>query len=121
MTLAITAEKKGLRYADPLSSILFNIVAGMLAVMIEHTKLDGQTEGTSCRWWTIYFSIHLIKKKSILQYMDNTILFMEHDLEKYVNLTLTLIAFEEILGLKINYQKSELFVSVRPRMRTISY
>jgi hypothetical protein len=30
---------KGLRQGDPLSSMLFNIVADMLAIMIEHAKM----------------------------------------------------------------------------------
>ena len=37
--------KKGVRKGDPLSPILFNIVADMLAVMIDRAKLDGQIEG----------------------------------------------------------------------------
>jgi hypothetical protein len=37
--------KKGLRQGDPLSPMLFNIVADMLAIMIERAKLDGQIEG----------------------------------------------------------------------------
>ena len=37
--------EKGLRQGDPLLPILFNIVANMLAVMIEHAKIDGKIEG----------------------------------------------------------------------------
>lgn len=37
--------KKGLRQDDPLSPMLFNIVADMLAIIIERAKLDGQFEG----------------------------------------------------------------------------
>jgi hypothetical protein len=37
--------KKGLRQGDPLSPMLFNIVADMLAIMIERAKADGQIEG----------------------------------------------------------------------------
>jgi hypothetical protein len=33
---------KGLRQADPLSPILFNIVVDMLAILIAHAKEDGQ-------------------------------------------------------------------------------
>ena len=33
--------KKGLRQGDPLSPILFNIVADMLAIVIERAKLEG--------------------------------------------------------------------------------
>jgi hypothetical protein len=43
----------------------------------------------------------------ILQYDDDTILFMEHDLEKAKNHKLILAAFEQLSGLKINFHKSE--------------
>jgi hypothetical protein len=81
--------------------MLFNIVADMLAIMIERTKNDGLIEGVIP---------HLIDGGlSILQYADDTILFMQHDLEKAQNLKLILSAFEQLLGLKINFHKSELF------------
>ena len=93
--------KKGLRQGDPLSPILFNIVADMLAVMIERAKVDGQIEE---------LVPHLVDGGlSILQYVDDTILFMDHDLEKARNLKLILSAFEQLSGLKINFHKSELF------------
>jgi hypothetical protein len=37
--------RKGLRQGDPLSPMLFNIVADMLAILIERAKADGQIEG----------------------------------------------------------------------------
>ena len=46
---------------------------------------------------------------STLQYVDDTILFMEHDMEKARDLKLNLSAFKQISGLKINFHKSELF------------
>ena len=93
--------KKGLRQGDPLSPILFNIVADMLTIMIERAKTDGQIEGVVP---------HLVDGGlSILQYADDTILFMEHDLDKAANLKLILSAFEQLSGLKINFHKSELF------------
>jgi hypothetical protein len=46
---------------------------------------------------------------SILQYADDTILFMEHDLEKVLNMKLVLCIFEQLSGLKINFHKSEFF------------
>jgi hypothetical protein len=93
--------KKGLRQGDPLSPMLFNIMADMLAIMIERAKIDGQFEGVIP---------HLVDGGlSIVQYADDTILFMEHDLEKAKNLKLILSAFEQLSGLKINFHKSELY------------
>jgi hypothetical protein len=46
---------------------------------------------------------------SILQYADDTVSFMDNDLEKAKNMKLLLCAFEQLLGLKINFHKSELF------------
>ena len=93
--------KKGLRQGDPMSPMLFNIVADMLAILIERTKQDGQIAGVVP---------HLVDGGlSILQYADDTILFMEHDLDKAQNLKLLLSAFEQMSGLKINFHKGELF------------
>ena len=93
--------KKGLRQGDPLSPMLFNIVVDMLAILIERAKNDGQIAG---------IVPHLVDGGlSILQYADDTILFMEHDIEKAKNLKLILSVFEQLSGLKINFHKSELF------------
>ena len=73
----------------------------MLAIIIKRAKVDGQIEGVVP---------HLVDGGlSILQYADDTILFMEHDIEKAKNLKLILSAFEQLSGLKINFHKSELF------------
>jgi hypothetical protein len=85
----------------PLSSMLFNTVADMLAIMIELAKLDGQIQGVIPH--LVYGGL------SIIQYAKDTILFMEHDLEKARNLKLILAAFEQLSVLKINFHKSELF------------
>jgi hypothetical protein len=81
--------------------MLFNIVADMLAILIERAKSEGYIEGVIP---------HLVDGGlSILQYADDTILFMDHDIEKAKNLKLILSAFEQLSGLKINFHKSELF------------
>ena len=74
-----------MRQGDPLSPILFNIVADMLVVLISRAKEDGQVGS---------LITHLVEGGvSILQYADDTILFMEHDLEKAVNMKLILCIF----------------------------
>ena len=102
MILDITfKQRKDYDKVTLLSPILFNIVADMLAVMIERAKLDGQIEGVIP---------HLVDGGlSILQYADDTILFMDHDLEKAKNMKLILSVFEQLSGLKIIFHKSEMF------------
>ena len=93
--------KRGLRQGDPMSPILFNIVADMLALLINRAKADGQIRGVIP---------HLLDDSlSILQYADDTIIFLDHDLEQVKNLKLLLCAFEQLSGLKINFHKSEFF------------
>jgi hypothetical protein len=81
--------------------MLFNIVVDMLAILIECAKVDGQIELVVPRL--------VDGGLSILQYVDDTILFMDHGLEKAQTLKLILSSFEQLLGLKINFHKSELF------------
>ena len=93
--------RKGVRQGDPLSPILFNIVVYMLAILIARAKENQQFKGVVP---------HLVNDGlSILQYADDTILFMEDNIEQAKNLKLLLCAFEQLSGLKINFHKSELF------------
>ena len=92
---------KGLRQGDPLSPILFHVVVDMLAVLIACAKEDGQVGAL--------IPDLVDGGVSILQYADDTILFLEHDLDKAVNMKLILSMFEQLSGLKINFHKSELF------------
>ncbi|WVZ95101.1 hypothetical protein U9M48_040905 [Paspalum notatum var. saurae] len=78
--------KKGLRQGDPLSPLPFNIVADMLATLIKRAKLDGR-----------------------LEYADDTVIFLDHDLEMAHNMKPLLCAFEQLSGLKINFNKGELY------------
>jgi hypothetical protein len=92
---------KGLRQGDLLSPILFNLVVDMLAILIQRAKEDGQVEG---------LIPHLVEGGvSILQYADDTIIFMDHDLDKALNMKLILCISEQLFGLKINLHKSEHF------------
>lgn len=92
---------KGLRQGDPLSPILFNIVVDMLDILINRFKDNGQIKGI--------IPGLVDGGLSILQYADDTILFMDHDIEKATNMKLLLCAFEKLSGLKINFHKSEIF------------
>jgi hypothetical protein len=93
--------KRGLRQGDPMSLILFNIVADMLALLFNRAKVAGQVRGVIP---------HLVDDGlSILQYVDDTIIFLDHNLEQAKNLKLLLCAFEQLSGLKINFHKSEIF------------
>jgi hypothetical protein len=88
------------RQGDSLSPMLFNLVAHMLSLFINRAKEDGQIRG---------LVPHLVDGGlSILQYADDTILFMEHDLEQAANVKLLLCAFEQLLGVKINFHKCEM-------------
>jgi ABC-type proline/glycine betaine transport system ATPase subunit len=72
-----------------------------VALLIIRAKADGQIRGVLP---------HLVDDGlSILQYADDTIIFIDHDLEEAKNLKLLLCAFEQLSGLKINFHKSEIF------------
>jgi hypothetical protein len=73
----------------------------MLAVLIARAKEDGKVDG---------LIPHLVDGGvSILQYADDTIILMEHDIQKVLNMKLILCIFEQLSRLKINFNKSELF------------
>ena len=73
----------------------------MLAILINRAKDEGHVTG---------IVPHLVDGVlSILQYVDDTILFMDHDIEKATNMKMLLCAFEKLSDLKINFHKSEIF------------
>ena len=73
----------------------------MLTLLINRAKANDQVHGVVPR---------LIEGGlSILQYADDTILFMDHNLEQAQNIKNILCAFEQLSDLKINFHKSEIF------------
>jgi hypothetical protein len=90
---------RGLRQGDPLSPLLFNLVSDALATMLEKSKETNQNRGVI---------LHLIEGGlTHLQYADDTIILDEQTI---LNAKFLLYCFEDMSGLKINYQKSEVLV-----------
>lgn len=93
---------KGVRQGDPLSPILFNLVADALADMLTRAKEAGHLQG---------LVPHLVEGGlTHLQYADDTILFMTNSDNNIAVVKFLLFCFEEMSGLKINYPKSEVIV-----------
>jgi hypothetical protein len=104
---------KGPRQGAPLSPILLNIAIYILAIMIQIAKDDGQVSN---------LIPHLVDGGiSILQYDDDTILFVEHNIGKALNMKFVLCIFEQLSGLKINFHKSEFFCFRKAKEMEVDY
>jgi hypothetical protein len=73
----------------------------MMVVLINRAKSEGQTKGV--------IPDLTDDGLSILQYTDDMILFMEHNIDQARNIKLLLSPLEQMLSLKINFYKSEIF------------
>jgi mannosylglycoprotein endo-beta-mannosidase len=93
---------KGLRQGDPLSPFLFNLVSDALSTMLDNARTAGEIKGLMA---------HLIEGGiTHLQYADDTIIFLNMDEQSIIYTKFLLYCFENLSGLKINYQKSEVYV-----------
>jgi hypothetical protein len=93
---------KGLRQGDPLSPLLFNLVSDALGTMLDKARLSGQIKG---------LVPHLIEGGiSHLQYADDTVIFMALEEQSILYTKFLLYCFENMSGLRVNYQKSEVIV-----------
>lgn len=93
---------KGLRQGDPLSPLLFNIVADALSALLD--KAIAKSHITGVLTELIPGGI------SHIQYADDTVIMVDGSYKSIVNLKLLLYCFEWLSGLKINFHKSEVFV-----------
>ena len=85
----------------------------MLAIIIVRAKEDGQVKG---------IVPHLVEEGlSVLQYTDDTIIFLDHDIDKAKNTKLLLYIFEQLSGLKINFHKSEIFCFGQAKQHELMY
>ena len=86
---------KGVRQGDPHSPFLFNLAAECLTKMIKNAQRNKLLVGLAA---------DLIPDGvAVLQYEDDTIICLEHDIDKAVNLKLLLYMFEMMSGLKVNF------------------
>jgi mannosylglycoprotein endo-beta-mannosidase len=99
--------------ADPLSPLLFNLVADCLAKMVQSSQNNGFIKGL----------MHDIIPNgiAILQYADDTILCMEDSAKTTQNMKILLYIYEKMSGLKINFNKSEIIMISSDEQKAISY
>lgn len=93
---------RGLRQRDPLSPLLFNLVADVLGAMLDKAKSKGHIKGVL---------EHLIPGGIIhIHYVDDTVIMVDGSTQSLTNLKLILYCFEWLTGLKVNFHKSEVMV-----------
>jgi hypothetical protein len=90
--------RRGVRQGDPLSPLLFVLAADFLQSILNHAKDIGQI--------TLPLHLNCDSDFPILQYADDTLIFLNGDLNELSNLKDILSSYAESSGLKVNYAKS---------------
>lgn len=93
---------RGLRQGDPLSPLLFNLVADVLGILLDKAVTKGHIKGV--------LDYLIPGGISHIQYADDTVIMVDGSVQSIRNLKLILYCFEWLTGLKINFHKSEVFV-----------
>ena len=92
---------RGLRQGDPLSPLLFNLVADALSALLDKGVEKGHISGV--------LGDLVPGGISHIQYADDTVIMIDGSDRSILNLKLILYCFEWMSGLKINFHKSEVF------------
>jgi hypothetical protein len=90
--------KRGVRQGDPLSPLLFVAAAKLLQVVINKELHEGR----------LSLPIPCGAKFPVIQYANDTILVMQANPNELIHLKYILIDYATSMGLKINFQKSNL-------------
>jgi hypothetical protein len=90
---------RGLRQGDPLSPLLFNLVADALSAMMDKAVERDLIVGVLDKL--------VDKGVSHIQYADDTVLMIDGSNKSIINLKILLYCFEWLSRQKINYHKSE--------------
>ncbi|XP_026384892.1 uncharacterized protein LOC113280488 [Papaver somniferum] len=95
-------SEKGLPQEDPLSPFIFLIVSEVLNIMFSKALVAGKLGGFKAKEGGTSIS-HL-------QFADDTLVFLDADLEQVRYLKYLLLSFEYASGLSTNFNKCNLFV-----------
>ena len=91
--------RKGLGQGDPFRLYFFEITAHVLVVLVKRDRENGIIKG---------FPADLLDEGlAIIQYADDAIFMFKDGLESARNLIFILCVYEHLIGLKIDFNKSE--------------
>eukprot|EP00268_Persea_americana_P005048 TRINITY_DN11696_c0_g1_i8.p1 TRINITY_DN11696_c0_g1~~TRINITY_DN11696_c0_g1_i8.p1 ORF type:complete len:234 (+),score=29.37 TRINITY_DN11696_c0_g1_i8:35-736(+) len=105
--------QRGLRQGDPLSPFLFLLVAEALGRIIKGAVGAGLFEG-----FRVARNFQAI---SHLQFADDTLIFCGENEDQIRNVKATLLCFEAVSGLKVNFLKSELIGIRTEKSKLLQY
>jgi hypothetical protein len=91
---------KVLGRGDPLSPLLFNLVADVFTGML--------MKAASKTYISRFMSSIYPEEVLSLRYVDDTLLFFKHSYVDATHLKWVMVCFEQISGMKINYGKSDM-------------